>query len=188
MAIALPTARLVEAALSAPALLHERWLHWFIPGLAGLVIVGFAVLGISAETNPGSGNYVQMTPSATAAVQQLQRVVPPGACVLTDQVSYLIVANRFSSNVPGCSPMVDTAGTDLALSGGLRPWTGAGYDPTVAAVWRSAFRHAQFVWLTYQNWRRVPWTHQLRAYFRQSFVRVLHDSRGDTLYRRAAVH
>jgi len=186
MAIALPTARAADALLATRALQHETWLHWFIPGLAGLVIAGFTILGINAETTPGAGIYLPMTPDAAAAVQQMQRVVPPGACVLTDQASYLIIANRFSSNVPGCSPMVDTLGTDLALSGGLRPTTGAGYVPAVAAVWRSAFSHAQFVWFTFQSWKRVPWTPSLRADFAKTFVPLLHDSRGDTLYRRVA--
>jgi hypothetical protein len=188
LAVALPTARLADALLATRALRHETWLHWFIPGLAGLVIAGLAVLGLNAETNPGAGIYAQMTPGATAAVQQIQRLVPPGACVLTDQASWLIITNRFSSDVPGCSPMVDTLGTDLALSGGLRPATGAGNDPAVAAVWRSAFSHAQFVWLTYQNGRRVPWTPSLHAYFSKSFVIILRDGRGDILYRRAATH
>jgi hypothetical protein len=116
----------------------------------------------------------------------MQQLVPAGACVLTDQSSYLIIANRFSSSVPGCSPMVDSLGTDLALSGGLRPATGAGNDPAVAAVWRSAFGHAQYVWLTYQNGHRVPWTPSLRAYFSTSFTVILRDGRGDILYRRAA--
>jgi len=188
LAVALPTARLVDALLATRALRGETWLHWFVPGLAGLVIAGFAVLGISAETSPGAGLYIQVTPSATAAVRQMQRLVPPGACVLSDQASYLIIANRFSSSVPGCSPMVDTLGTDLALSGGLRPSTGAGNDAAVAAVWTSAFSHAQYVWLTFQSGRRVPWTPSLRAYFDRSFTAILHDDRGDTLYRRTTPH
>ena len=104
--------------------------------------------------------------------------------MLTDLESYLNIANRATSNVPGCSQMIDTLGTDLGLSGGLRPSTGAGAVPAVMAVWRSAFSHAQYVWLTYQNSARVPWNHELRAYFRANFVRVLHDDRGDALYRR----
>ena len=188
MAVALPTARLVEAVLATRALSHETWLRWFVPGLAVLVIAGFAVLGISGETSPGAGIYVQMSPRVIAAVQRMQRLVPGGACVLTDQASYLIIANRFSSDVPGCSPMVDALGTDLALSGGLRPATGAGNDPAVAAVWRSAFGHAHYVWLTAQNGHRVPWTPSLRAYFGKRFAVILRDGRGDVLYRRKPTH
>ncbi len=50
---------------------------------------------------------------------------------------------------------------------------------------RTAFDHAQYVWLagTY-NLRRIAWTPALHAYLRRDFVRVLTDRRGDALYRR----
>jgi hypothetical protein len=182
LAIGLAAGGLADAVLATRLLRGEAWLRWFVPGVAGLVLIGCTALEVRAET--GSASYVQMTPGATAAVQQMQRIVPASACVLTDQASYLIAADRFSSAAPGCSQMIDTLGTDLALSGGLRPSTGAGNDPAVAALWRSAFSHAQYVWLTYQNSARVPWNHALRSYFKASFVQVLHDDRGDALYRR----
>ena len=80
----------------------------------------------------------------TAAVS---RVIPPGACVLTDQASLLIAASRFSSDVPGCSLMVDATGTDFVLGQGRDGFT-AGRVPAVAAVWRQAFGAAQYVLLT----------------------------------------
>ena len=183
LSIGMVSGRLADAVLATRRLRAETWLRWFVPGVAGLALVGCTALEARGETLPAS--YVQMTPGATAAVQQLQRIVPAGACVLTDQESYLIIANRATSNVPGCSAMIDTLGTDLGLSGGLRPSTGAGDVPAVDAVWRRAFSHAQYVWLTYQNAARVPWNRELRAYFRATFVQVLHDDRGDALYRRA---
>ena len=182
LSIGMVAGRLADAVLATRLLRGEAWLRWFVPGVAGLVLAGCTALEVLAETGPAS--YVQMTPGATAAVQQMQRIVPAGACVLTDQESYLIIASRATSNVPGCSQMIDTLGTDLGLSGGLRPSTGAGSNPAVTAVWRSAFSHAQYVWLTYQNSARVPWNHDLRAYFRANFAQVLHDNRGDALYRR----
>jgi len=54
------------------------------------------------------------------------------------------------------------------------------------SVWRSAFAHAQYVWLTYQNPDRVPWNAALVTYFHESFVPLLHDDRGDVLYGRRA--
>ncbi len=182
MAIGMAGGRLADAVLGTRLLRQETWLRWFVPGVAGLALVGCTALVARAET--GKASYVQMTPGATAAVQQMQRIVPAGACVLTDQESYLIIANRATSSVPGCSQMIDTLGTDLALSGGLRPSTGAGHDRALAAVWHSAFSHAQYLWLTYQNTARVPWNHELWTYFKTHFVRVLHDDRGDALYRR----
>jgi hypothetical protein len=182
MSIGLVTGRLADAVLVTRVLREETWLAWFIPAIAGVMLAGCTVLVLRGETRPAS--YMQMTPGATAAVQQMQRVIPQGACVLTDQETYLIVANRFTSSVPGCSKMIDTLGTDLALSGGLKPSTGAGRVAAVVSVWRSAFAHAQYVWLTYQNAARVPWNATLRTYFRASFVPLLHDDRGDVLYGR----
>ena len=40
----------------------------------------------------------------------IRRVIPPGSCVLADQVSYLVAVDRFTSDVPGCSQMIDGLG------------------------------------------------------------------------------
>jgi alpha-1,2-mannosyltransferase len=112
----------------------------------------------------------------------ISRIIPPGACVLTDQVSLSIDANRFVSAVPGCPQLVDTLGTDLALSHGLTPGTGADRVPAVAAFWSQAFSHAQFVLLTRINTRRIAWSPSLRAYFRSHFRRVYTSPRHLTLY------
>lgn len=118
-----------------------------------------------------------------------RRVIPPGACVLTDQVSFTIAADRFFSTVPGCPQMIDPLVTDYALSPGRDGLNGAGRVPAVAAIMRNAFDHAQYVWLagTY-NRRRIAWTPALRTYFGRNFVRVLTDNHGDALYRRKGLH
>ena len=100
-----------------------------------------------------------------------RRVIPPGACVLTDQSSLLIAADRFTSDVPGCSLMLDATGTDYVLGGGRRG-AAAGRVPALAAVWRQAFGAAQYVWLTPYNTRRIAWTPALESYFRSHFVLV----------------
>src|SRR5204863_5592924 len=99
----------------------------------------------------------------------VQRVVPPGACVLTDEVAYTIEADRFFSAIPGCSQVVDGEVTDLALSHGRNGVHGAGRVPAVRAVWDQALRTAQYVWLSSRldsvEARRIAWTPALRAYF-----------------------
>jgi hypothetical protein len=119
----------------------------------------------------------------------VQRAVPPGACVLTDQVSFTIAADRFDSAVPGCPEMIDPLITDYALSSGRDGLNGAGRVPAVAAIMRNAFDHAQYVWLagTY-NRRRIAWTPALRAYFQRNFVRLLVDGHGDALWVRKGLH
>jgi hypothetical protein len=168
----------VAIALPAAAIAGRSWRRPVAAGLAAAVIAAFAVIGARAEN--GLRPYV--TPATIAAAA---RVIPPGSCVVTDEVSLLLLAGRFTPAGPGCSPVLDGLGTDLALSGGLRPATGAGRVPAVAAVWRQAFSGARFVWLSALNRRRIAWSPALRGYFRAHFTRVLIDRRGDALYRRA---
>jgi 4-amino-4-deoxy-L-arabinose transferase-like glycosyltransferase len=148
--------------------------------LAAIVLVLFTVVQVRAE---GQLKAV-ILPTGPGSVAAFGRAIPPGSCVATDEVSLLILANRFVSDVPGCSVMVDGTGTDLALSGGGTAGTGAGRSPAVAAEWRQAFTHAQYVWLSVNNRVRIAWTPALQAYFASHFAPVLTDARGDTLYRR----
>jgi len=177
MAIALSASRLLDAVRS-PAGRPEgrRGMSWTAAGLAGLVIVVFAVIQGKTESTitPRVG------PRNVAAVR---RTIPPGACVLTDQASFTIAANRFYSTVPGCSQMIDPLAVDYALSPGRDAMVGAGQVPAVAAVMRYAFDHAQYVWLAgLYNRRRIGWTPALEAYFQRNFVRLLADNKGDALY------
>ena len=176
MAIALPAARIIETVTTiAPA---AGWLHWVIPVLTAAVLVGFTGRLVASEG--------KLRPAVSpAAVARVTRPVPPGACVVSDQPSFLLMANRFTSDVPGCTAIVDLLGTDLGLSGGFKARRGAGKVPAVAAVYRSAFVHAQYAVLTPHNPWRIPWTPELQAYFHQHFVRVRGNAKGDVLYARS---
>ena len=141
------------------------------------------ILGVCTAAGFAAENALRpdVSPATIAAAA---RRIPPGSCVVTDEVSLILLADRFTAQAPGCSPVLDGLGTDLALSGGLKPATGAGRVPAVAAVWWQAFRNARFAWLSRLNHRRIAWTPALRGYFRGHFTRVLTDRRGDALYRR----
>jgi hypothetical protein len=183
LALALPAARLLAAALpSAKRLGIEQGTRWIALGLAAVVALVFAVLQGRSEST--------LTPRVRpAAVAAARRAIPPGACVLTDQSSFTIAANRFTSDVPGCSLMIDPLGTDYALSPGRDGLNGAGRSAAVESITRYAFDHAQYVWLAgIYNLRRIAWTPALRAYFTSNFVKVLRDRQGDTLYVRKGLH
>jgi hypothetical protein len=183
--IALPISRLLTGApLPSPPDASESPAHqpqarralWFVTALTAAAIVLVAALPFRVENlRPGRSG-----PAPSAA----DRIIPPGACVLTDHVSLTILANRFYSDVPGCPQLVNGVGTDLALSHGRRPSDGAGYVPAVAAVWRQAFSHAQFVLLSHNNEGRVAWTPALRAYFAANFVELKSPWKRVTLYKR----
>lgn len=131
-----------------------------------LALAAISVLGCSVfRSEAGAGG--MYVPQA-----RIYQVIPAGACVLTDQASLTVAADRFVSNVPVCSPMVDAIGTDYALSDGRNALTGAGSVPAVRAAWASAFGHARFVWLSGLNRRRIPWTPALTAYFQADFAPV----------------
>ncbi len=195
IALALPVSRLVtgllpeararrragpdtEAAPESPAtpgrtgLLLGRW---------GLILIGAAIIaGAVAQAPTG-----RLTTTRRGSPAAIGRLVSPGACVASDQASFLLLSNRFTSNVPGCSQMVDGLGTDLALSGGRRPGSGAENVPAVTAAWHHAFSEAGYVLLSGKNALRVPWNPRLTRYFHQNFARVLRGH-GFTLYKRAA--
>jgi hypothetical protein len=177
LALALPASRLLAATQpSARRLGIGEGTQWLAVGVAALVAVVFAVIQARSEST--------LTPRVRpAAIDAARRAIPPGACVLTDQASFTVAADRFTSDVPGCSLMIDPLGTDYALSPGRDALNGAGRYPAVESITRYAFDHAQYVWLagTY-NLRRIAWTPALRAYFASNFVKVLQDRQGDALY------
>ena len=185
LAIALPAARLLtpgwergkDGGTGRPA---GGPLAWVATGLAAALLVGFTIFQVRAE---GQLKAI-IAPTGPGSIAAFGRAIPPGSCVATDEVSLLILADRFVTHVPGCSPMVDGTGTDLALSRGGTPGTGAGRNPAVAAAWRQEFAHAQYAWLSAYSHRRIAWSPALRAYFDSHFVPVMTDLRGDVLYRR----
>ena len=178
LSIGLAAARLTRPAAAEPGSTGRGWIEWTV---AGLITLGVLALAI-----PQANQERSVTPRVSAAaLAAVRRIVPPGACVLTDQVSYTIAADRFYSAAPGCSLLVDSIGTDYALGHGRDASSGAARYPAVDAVWRSAFTHAQYVWLSVKyNPRRIAWTPALRSYFRSHFHPVLHDGTSDVLYAR----
>ncbi len=102
----------------------------------------------------------------------VEQLVPKGACVVTDEASLTVAANRFYASNKSCPKMVDSYGTALALSGGRTIDGGASLNPRVVSAWRSALERADYVWLSPQSYRRVPSTPSVNTYFGAHF-RVL---------------
>jgi hypothetical protein len=173
LAIALPFSRLLAL---GPAKYHVLAAA---TALAAVVLALFTLIQARSESHltPVVG------PSAIAAAD---KVIPPGACVLSDNAAMLLLANRFVSSVPGCGVIDDGLGTDLALSDGLTPATGAGTVPAVSRLWSEAFHRAQFVWFSDHSWRRVAFSPALLAYFQHDFRVISTDRFGDTLYGRVS--
>jgi hypothetical protein len=187
LSVALPAARAMAAiqgraqAENAEPPQAARLLLWSAAGLAAVGIVVGAWSQASFEST--------LQPDAPVAMIAAGRqIIPPGACVLADNVAYTVVANRFVTSVPGCPTIDDGTGANYALSNGRSTTTGAGRVPAVEAMWRSAFEHAQYVWLTGLNRRRIAWTPALTAYFHAHFTHVANHTRDLRLYVRNGLH
>ena len=205
LSIALPAARLVTAVQSrgagagagaeagadveGPPAGHSRAEGPGAGQLLSWCAVALAVALIAAGTWSQATFESKLYPSAPVAMMAAgERIIPPGACVLADNSAYTLVANRFLSNVPGCPVIDDGTGANYALSNGRSALTGAGQVPAVAALWHSAFAHAQYVWLTSLSRLRIPWTPALTAYFHANFVRVPNHTHHLRLYVRKGLH
>ncbi|HTT54907.1 MAG TPA: glycosyltransferase family 87 protein [Streptosporangiaceae bacterium] len=181
LSIALPVGRLLDVLGTGTSWLPEqRASELWKPAtaLASLAIVLLAMAQGSHEA------HLQLPLGTVPA--RVDRIVPKGACVGSDQVSYLLMANRFSPVQANCPHMLDGLGSDLAFSNGLKPSTGAGNVKVVQALWWDEFTKARFIWLSYNSYRRVAWYPALRAYFKDNFVLVFQHGGHDSLYARKA--
>ena len=96
-------------------------------------------------------------------------LIPAGSCVVSDQISLAIAANRFTAARPGCPDVLDGLAQTLVLSNGVSVQGGAAAHPDVVAAWQSILSRADYVWLSPNNARRIPWTPELSAWFAANF-------------------
>lgn len=178
MSIALPAGRMVAG--QQPSESRARSGRSGATLLAGSLTV-LAVIALSGMAFIEGRHLAKLAAGNPAAAAQRQ--IPAGACVVTDLTALTLVSDRFTSSVPGCSPMIDPIGTDYDLSDGRNGVSGAGRVPAVQRFWANAFRHAQYVWLTctpaasprcQTTNRRIPWTPALLAYFKSHFKAIHH--------------
>jgi hypothetical protein len=105
-------------------------------------------------------------------------LIPPGACVVTDEISLAVAANRFTAGAGGCPDVLDALATTLVTDNGMSVQGGAGALSRVPATWKAVFSRARYVWLSSSSGRRIPWTKALTAWFARTF-RPLDTRAGD---------
>ena len=184
LTIALPVSRLFGGgrpddglAVTWPRTGNAKTARQIGMAIAGVSAVALAVVAaFQLRFESGAPRVIGPIPAA------IDRLIPSGACVLTDQVSVTLAANRFVSTDPNCPKLIDSLGTTLALSDGLKPQTGAANVAAVNAAWNQAFSKANYVLLTATNTRRIAWSPQLEAYFASHFSQVYKSPRKLILY------
>jgi len=177
LSLALPAARLV-------AVLRDKTARAPAAGRTIAALAGTAAAAVLAAGTVSQVSFEHtLLPLAPIDAMAIGKsIIPPGACVLADNVAYTITANRFVNSKPGCPTVDDGTGTNQALSHGLTPETGAGRVPAVYTLWREAVTHADYLWFTSLYNHRIAWNPALRAYVAENFVRVRPDVAKFRLY------
>jgi hypothetical protein len=111
----------------------------------------------------------------------IDSVIPPGSCVISDHAILAIVANRFSSSVPGCPQVVDPYGMWLAQGGGLSPPASPPFPASFVSTWRSYFESAQYVVLWVRESDSIPWNSSLLNWF-DTHYRLIQIGTGSYVY------
>ncbi|HXL94753.1 MAG TPA: hypothetical protein VN969_37985 [Streptosporangiaceae bacterium] len=102
-------------------------------------------------------------------VQAITKKIPPGACVLTDEASLTIAADRFYAWQPGCPVVIDSLATTLVFTHGISVQAGADSNTRAVADWQKILMRARYVWLSPNQWRRLPWPAYAREWFHLHF-------------------
>jgi alpha-1,2-mannosyltransferase len=141
--------------ISPPTKAERRALAAAI-GVVVLVVAGIEARELESARVPAS-------PAAVAAL------IPKGSCLVADQVSFAIAADRLAAPSAECPDVLDSLATTLELSGGVSPQGGAGQQTTVIAGWENIFGRARYVWLSSGFESRIPWAPALQSWFTGHF-------------------
>lgn len=108
----------------------------------------------------------------------LRTQIPEGACVVYSQVYFGLAADRFTDDGARCPHIVDSYGMWLAWGDDpLHP------PPAFLRLWQRDFNQSAYAVLSYGSSSNIPWTPNLRAWFKTHF-RLLHTDRGFRVYER----
>jgi alpha-1,2-mannosyltransferase len=134
---------------------RSRWVTW------GLVVTATGAVVAEAFV---IGGY-QGSPPATA----LKQLIPPGACVFSDQVSTTVAAGVWHP-LAGCPPIVDSDGATLSWDGGVEPQTlvDQGRAAAETARWESVLSRADYLVLT-SKVGTLPMTPSLWNFIHENF-------------------
>jgi len=149
-----------------------------IIGCCGVAVLAVAAFQVS-----------ELSGLRATSVYPDRALIPAGSCVVSDEISLTIAANRFTAARPGCPDVLDGLAQTLVLSNGVSIQGGATTHPDVVAAWQSILSRADYVWLSPNNARRIPWTPGLTAWFAANFqpLHVRGHARGlGQVYRRVA--
>jgi alpha-1,2-mannosyltransferase len=104
-------------------------------------------------------------------VAAVERMVPAGSCVITNDPALTIAADRFIAVRHDCPAVVDTYGTLLAMTSGRPQSAAMATMQTAELTWQQWFHLANYVWLDTAD-HGLPWANSLYNYLSVHFRRV----------------
>jgi hypothetical protein len=138
------------------------------PSVRAVAVRAFAVVLVLVAALQIRETFPLQQPTA----EDMAHLIPKGSCLVTDEASLAIAADRFADLPPGCPDIVDSLAVTLVLSNGVSVQGGAANIPGVVAAWRSYFSKADYVWLSpgHASERRIPWAPALTDWFNANFT------------------
>ena len=169
LAVALPAGQLSGSLLSGD-LLSRGLLPGGRPAASRAARAVLAAVLAAAVAAAGAGQFrAESRLAGTQFAATADRLIPAGACVVTNDSAYTVAAGRFYSDVAGCPAMTDSFGTMIAMTSGHPRDASAAMLAPVVALWQATLQQAAYVWLTGDTVAQIPWTRQLDSYFLSHF-------------------
>ena len=145
----------------------SRSLRRFVSWGATVAFVG-VVVGIVMWSGIFYSSVGEM--SGYAVLSKIPQLIPPGACVVYDNVGYGILENRFFSDDAACPKVIDPIGTRL-LGGNETTTPG----PGLVRQWKGYFEAAQYVVTNSPEFSAIPTDKSLQSWFQRNY-HVLYNS------------
>jgi len=134
---------------------------------AGAALAAVLAVAVAAA---GAGQFrAESRLAGTQVAAAADRLIPAGACVVTNDSAYTVAAGRFYSGVAGCPAMTDSFGTLIAMTSGHPRDASTAMLAPVVALWQATLERAAYVWLTGDTVAQIPWIRQLDSYFLSHF-------------------
>lgn len=154
---------------------HDRWTPIFKigPVLAGTAALLSTALFIVPQDVSYAASYVS---PATDPGGSIAATIPKGACVVFDEPTFAIIANRFDSFHPGCPAVVDTFASWLASDPAHPPPYSGPYPQAFVDTWRAWLGRADYLVQVAPRSDFIPWPADELAWFNANYKIVYFES------------
>ena len=135
-----------------------------VPAVVSLVVIALLV----PEQVSYARGYLSVSPEQPGAI--VNRLTPPGACVVSNIVSVTILANRFDPAKEGCPAVVDPFGVwQATFPSHPPPYPGPFPEPFVAVWGQWLNRATDVVLVGAKSGDLIPWSTELTSSFNRNF-------------------